>query len=139
MSMLSVPLKTIVPWYADAASGYTPPAGWAVCDGTTYSSANQDVVPGNSWSVPDLRNKFILGATLSKGDGVPGVAYTDGNIDNPTGGPGPKGVGGSNAGVIVLPDNTGVTGSTNGTRAGSVPYDNRPRYYGLVYIMKIKY
>jgi hypothetical protein len=140
MSMLSVPLKTVVAWYCDAASGYTPPPSWAIADGTTYSSVNQDVVPGSSWTTPDLRNRFILGASLSKGDGVAGVAVTDPNVDLAAGAPGPKGVGGANSLDTTL-DQSQVKGGTDDTIANDVQTDieNRPRYYGLVYIIKIKY
>ncbi len=145
-STLSVPLKTVVPWYADLATGTTPPAGWAVCDGTTLNTSQQDII-GSSWTLPDLRNKFILGASLTNADGVPGVATTSGSINAAAGAPGPKGVGGSNKidiveGNLPMDSGAGSGGSVDhNNHAGTVttPADNRPNYYGLVYIMKVKH
>ena len=146
MSTLSVPLKTVLSWYADLTTGTTPPAGWEICDGRTLNTSQQDIV-GSSWTLPDLRNRFIIGATLAKGDGVAGDAVTSSNIDAAAGAPGPKGVGGSNKmtiGIANLPmDN--VTGSgqaidqLDNTAMTPMSTENRPLYYGLVYIMKVKY
>jgi len=145
MSTLSVPLKTVLAWYGDLATGTTPPAGWEVCDGRTLNTSQQDIL-GSSWTLPDLRNKFILGATLTKGDGVAADAVTSGNIDAAVGGPGPKGVGGSNKmtiGLANLPVENGSSGTavneSNQVPTTPTPTDNRPSYYGLIYIMKVKY
>lgn len=146
MSTLSVPLKTVLAWYGDLTTGTTPPAGWEVCDGRTLNTSQQDIL-GSSWTLPDLRNRFILGATLAKGDGVAGDATSSSNIDAAAGGPGPKGQGGSNKHLITmaeLPIKTGSGASSSVDENSHDPQaqtkvDNRPLYYGLIYIMKVKW
>lgn len=63
-------IGTVVAWYRPNTSVPLPSGGWEICDGRAWSA-----VP-NAWSVttgnmPDLRNKFILGAGLSNlGTGI---------------------------------------------------------------------
>lgn len=58
-----IPIGTTISWYRP--NGSVPiPTGWEVCDGRAWSSIT------NGWgvstgSIPDLRNKFILGAATS--------------------------------------------------------------------------
>lgn len=56
------------------SSAFPLPLGCVVCDGTSYASVNHDFGTGASITVPDLRNKFILGAATSgtgTGTGTP--------------------------------------------------------------------
>lgn len=141
MSTLSVPLKTVIAWYGDLTTGTTPPEGWEICDGRTLNTSQQDIV-GSSWTLPDLRNKFIIGATLTKGDGVAGDAVTSSNIDAAAGAPGPKGQGGSNKHTYSKLNSSYDTAGGNTFTAetgATVASDNRPLYYGLIYIMKVRY
>ena len=112
------------------------PSGWALCDGQN--------------STPDLRNKFIVGASDSTGDTTyPGVSVgaTGGQADaivpnhtHPTTFDGKKyfpgggstsvsfgGAGGYPADIFSMSD------PTNGE---SVTNKNLPPYYALAYIMK---
>lgn len=58
-----IPIGTVISWYRP--NGSVPiPTGWEICDGRAWSS-----IP-NGWgqtsgTIPDLRNKFILGAATS--------------------------------------------------------------------------
>lgn len=109
MSLLSVPLKTILMYHADN-TGESIPASYQVCDGTTLGIGTHDIGGGAaSYTVPDLRNKFVLGADITKGVG------NAGDTSNTSGGaPGPKGTGGSHNKTLAigeLPAHT-HTGST---------------------------
>lgn len=48
-----LPIGLIALWSGTPTGSTTPPAGWALCDGGTYGP--------NSVTVPDLRNRFIVG------------------------------------------------------------------------------
>ena len=54
---LTVPVGAVISWWGNAA---TPPDGWAVCDGRTLSDSGS---PLNGLALPDLRDRFIRGAT----------------------------------------------------------------------------
>lgn len=62
-----VPPGTIIMWYGDISS---PPEGWVPCDGRTI---NWNDVP---FTVPDLRDRFIVGAGSSYGRGYTGGEAT---------------------------------------------------------------
>jgi hypothetical protein len=59
-----VPLGTVIAWYRPNTGVSLPGGGWEVCDGRAWNTVS------NAWGVsagfmPDLRNKFILGAALT--------------------------------------------------------------------------
>lgn len=55
------PLGEIISWWRPTTA--TPvPNDWVPCDGRTLTAANHDFAGGGNLIVPDLRNKFILGA-----------------------------------------------------------------------------
>jgi microcystin-dependent protein len=56
----SIPAGTIAMYASD-----TPPAGWAVCDGTAHGSAALTTILGSA-NTPDLRDRFIVGASPTK-------------------------------------------------------------------------
>lgn len=78
-------------------------AGWAVCDGLTLT-ASQHSFPGIATSVtlPNLINKFVLGADFGKTIGESGVAVSNANIDATAGAPGPQGTGGTNQSTLSI-------------------------------------
>lgn len=59
-----VPIGAIIMW-----SGAVIPAGWALCDGAN--------------GTPDLRSRFIVGASLGAGPALPAPTYTVGNSGAP--------------------------------------------------------
>lgn len=73
-----VPLGTVVAWWTpfgvSASNGTIPggigqflPNGWAICDGSTISASNHSFpTSGKSITLPDLRNKTVVGATNTK-------------------------------------------------------------------------
>lgn len=200
MGTLSVPLKTVIMYHADTTNEPIP-ASYEACDGRLLGIGTHDIGGGTStYQLPDLRNRFILGADITKGTGVVG-----GTTDTAADAPGPKatsGMNGTTLSIANLPAHThSVTGSpghtltlpnhvhapatglinfkdgvggdrnwsavggatdgasnstgnptTNPAIAGSITVgtlgtssigsgttlDIRPRYYGLVFLMKVR-
>lgn len=120
MGLLSPFLKEIKIFHADAQNEGIP-ATFHVCDGTLLNSSQQDINPGSTYQLPDLRNMFLLGGDITK------AASTTGDTANSaSSAPGPKGAGGANAVVLTtsnLPAHT-HTASTDSqgahTHTGSV-------------------
>jgi microcystin-dependent protein len=138
---MGVPLGGIIMW-----SGTTPPEGWALCTGQTV----------NSVTTPDLRGRFIVG--YNPGDGDYNATGKNGGVKNnnhrhtinhdhpnhntSTGSPSSAGgtwladsdywaSGNHNHSVSVnLPNWNGNSGYSN--------LENRPPYYTLAFIMKVK-
>lgn len=112
------PLGGVIDWWRptstyDAGAGAgNPPPGYAVCDGSTILAANHDFGTGGSIVLPDLRNKFVLGADITRADGVIGPIIADGS--GPA--PGIRGAGGAhswNQSAAQMPSH-GHTGSGGG-------------------------
>lgn len=100
-----VPLGTVIDWWRPASSydagggAGNPPPGWAVCNGQVIASGQHDM-GGGTLTLPDLRNKFILGADILKVDGgqsTNGDGTAADNAQHPNA-PGIRGTGGANAG-----------------------------------------
>jgi microcystin-dependent protein len=108
MASVSLPIRSVIPHYMEAANE-TLPAGWVVAAGQLLNSTQQDVIPGGNWTVPDLRNRFIIGADHTKTLGTAAVLPTDGNIDAAAGAPGAQAMGGGNGQALTeaqLPTHT---------------------------------
>lgn len=128
------------------------PLGWGLCDGTLYTALDNTQLQS-----PDLRSKFILGASkpntifnssskltpqqvdtqggeethvLSE-DEMPSHTHSFTNIltwnDSPKTATGPIS---SGNGAMNFPENSGVTGE-------NVPHNNMPPYYALAFIIKL--
>ena len=136
------PSGGIIIWSGSSAS---IPSGWLLCDGSS--------------STPDLRNRFVVGATSTYAVGATGgsadaivVSHTHtatvtdaghthstgttgtGYLNDVSGGGGrthPSGNGGSTSGTAT----TGIT-VANSTTGSSGTNANLPPYYALCYIMK---
>ena len=131
-----VPVGTIVMY-----GGSTAPSGWQLCDGSTpVTTALQVLLGGVGQTVPNLKDKFIVGAgnnyTLKATGGSKDAVVVehkhttsfDGNKYFPGAGTtniGYGGAGGYPADVFSM-DNEGVSGTDK----------NLPPYYALTYIIK---
>jgi hypothetical protein len=108
-----MPIGAVVPWYTPDIALYPIPTGWVECKGQTILSANHDF-PGISSSVvvPDLRNRFVLGAgsTITAGSAGTGT-------NNAAGAPG-----------IVTPS-TGDDGNNSHNDIGSHTVDMANHYH----------
>lgn len=119
MGLLSVPLKTVLMYHADLQNEAIP-VTYAVCDGTTLTSGQQDINPGGTYTLPDLRNRFILGADPTKA-----AASSGGTTNASSDAPGPKGTGGQHSKSLVVAElashnHTGTISSAGShTHAGS--------------------
>jgi microcystin-dependent protein len=92
----TLPIGAVIAWWRPN-SGVGLPAGCVQCDGATYSSAQHDFGTGASITVPDLRNRFILGASSTNTDGQAGNGS-----DLASGAPGIRGTGGSNSHTLTV-------------------------------------
>lgn len=98
------PLGFVGSWWRpastyDAGAGAgNPPPGWEVCDGRVLVQADHDFGPIGSITLPDLRNKFILGANIANADGAAGTS-----ADAAANAPGIRGVGGSHTHFHSVP------------------------------------
>lgn len=116
MAIIEAPLKQVMFLHMDTANEAIPD-GFALCDGSTLNSTQQDINPGGNYTVPDLRNNFILCADSTKAFGTAGVAVGNGNLNLAAGAPGPGGVGGAHSHTITtteMPSHT-HTASTSGS------------------------
>lgn len=55
-----VPLGTVIAWYR-ATGAVSLPTGWELCDGRNWSAVANDMGLSSD-TLPDLRNRFVLGA-----------------------------------------------------------------------------
>lgn len=76
------PLGSIMPWWRPSSLSEIP-TGWVVAKGQTLTSSEHDFAGGGSIILPDLRNKFLLGAdTESTGTSTsapPAISQTGGS------------------------------------------------------------
>lgn len=86
-----VPIGAVLSWFRPDNT-VSVPTGWAICDGTSVSSVNHDFGTGAAFNLPDLRNKFILGANIALADAAAATAG-----DASTNAPGIRGAGSSHA------------------------------------------
>lgn len=97
MGTLSVPLKSIIMYHADTTNEPIP-SSYEACDGRLLGIGTHDIGGGTStYQLPDLRNRFILGADITKGVGVTG-GLTDAAADAP----GPKATSGANSASLSI-------------------------------------
>ena len=143
----TAPVGAIVIWYGNPSA---PPDGWALCDGTT----NNGVV------CPDLCGRFAVGAGGDYSPGATGgyATYTlspdhlpahthlyagDDHLDQVK--PGNTGYNAADnivespGGYDAVSDNSGNARIYRTSSVGSgASVDNRPPYYALCYIMRVK-
>jgi microcystin-dependent protein len=153
----STPRGIIAMWSGTLAS---IPGGWALCDGGTYTAPN-----GEQVTTPDLRDRFILGASAGENPGATGgtnsyslsVAQLPSHSHSLTidaVGPHFHGItitglgGGGIANTVNYVDSGPIqkytttdgahahTGTVGSTGSGAA-IDNRPAYYKLAFIMKL--
>lgn len=122
----SFPIGGIIIW---SGAQTAIPSGWHLCDGTS--------------GTPDLRNRFIVGAgseykvgntggskevTLTV-EQMPAHSHTyDVDEDNSRAG----------ASFVEADKDYATAKRSTSSVGGSQPHENRPPYYALCYIMKIK-
>lgn len=145
-----VPLGTVIDWWRpsstyDAGAGAgNPPLGYEVCDGRTIPVGSHDFGGGNPIVLPDLRNKFILGANIANSDGSI-VASAD---ETPGTAPGIRGAGGLHRLALdatQIPSHqhrvNGTTGNSNQNidhyHAGTTGTENQSLFHdhGLNYVV----
>jgi len=98
----AVPLGVAIPWFR-ANTEMEVPDGYVLADGSTLQ-ADEHQIPNVSgpYTVPDLRNRFVIGANANTTTGTPGVDPTDSLINSASGAPGPGGSGGENVTKLTI-------------------------------------
>lgn len=91
----AIPLGMLFPWFRPSL--VVPfPDGYVVADGSTLTASEHDFPNGGNVVLPDLRNRFVLGADYNKEIGE-AASNVESSSEGSTGAPGPQGMGGSNA------------------------------------------
>ena len=140
----NLPIGVIIMW-SGSTSGL--PYGWVLCDGSTYPVGSTGTI-----TTPDLRSKFIVGA--SNANNGPGglTIYNVGSVggeETHTLSQGEMPLhshfvnsispGGTLPGFAYHNDNQLVSeGSISESAGSNLPHENRPPYYALAFIMKIQ-
>ena len=122
------------------------PAGWVECDGNNGS--------------PDLRSRFVVGATSKNGLDASPLTLSSYNIDDKGGEElhtlninempshthntklwkhhrSFRGENDDMHPLIQIDDNGGQPSFTSDLTGGNMPHENRPPFYALMYIMKL--
>jgi microcystin-dependent protein len=146
IASLMAPIGAIVMWPQASA-----PAGWHLCNGTTHGSSALAAVLGGATVTPDLRNRFIVGAggdvAVGGSGGAASMTLTEANLPShthvkiladQTTNPGyqvtpvaPPGSGFYDGLIAHSPQSREV-----GYTGGNQPFENRPPYYALTYIIR---
>lgn len=133
----SVPVGGIIMW---SGSENDIPDGWALCNGQTVEGQK----------TPDLRNRFVVGAggsyAVGNRGGVESVTLTIDEIPSHTHSISAKTVGyagswNAKAEAVTYEDsarNNGRRSIASGSAGGSQAHENRPPYYALSFIMRVK-
>jgi microcystin-dependent protein len=124
-----------------------PIIGTLLCDGTTYNRADYPalyavsaptfILSADTFKVPDLRHKFVYGATNDIGSegGEASHALTELEIPSHA-----HMIGGSSTGLVVAPGELPVMTpialpTTTGYTGGGQSHNNMPPYGALVYVV----
>ena len=125
LQLTTLPLGMVIPWFRVSA-GVPVPGAFEVCDGRTITQASHDFGAIGSITLPDMRNRFALGASAAKSIGDPAVAYDHADVSTAAGAPGPQGLGGSNTQTLTVAQMAAHTHS--GSKTGWSPHG---LYYGF--------
>lgn len=153
----SAPVGTVV-----AYAGVTAPVGWLLCDGATYQRSQYPALAavlgatGESFTVPDLRGRFLMGASAShpraQTGGEETHALTEAEMPahaHPVIGRGLPGKWEQGVGIFAtnLGAGSGWTSVSSydakapgwleaKSKGGGRPHNNLPPYYSIGYIIR---
>lgn len=89
-----IQIGMVIDWFRPVNSTMQPPAGFEICDGRQIPAGQHEFagVINAAINVPDLRNKFIVGASWTNAEDSSGSSASDAAANAP----GMRGVGGTN-------------------------------------------
>jgi microcystin-dependent protein len=138
-----VPKGAIMMWGGLAQNSITPPPGWRLCDGDNSGNTN-------GVTIPDLRERFIVGAGGDNTYVADGTGYGVGDVGggnsvtlNVTQIPahghsliyGAGGVGTKYPETPYISNIVGGAAEPTGLTGGGQSHENRPPYYALAFII----
>jgi hypothetical protein len=106
------PIGQVIKWWRPT-DAIALPGGWEIADGRVIGNADHDFPIASAITLPDLRNKFVLGADVNKPDGTLATL-----ADAASNSPGIRGAGGSQV-VALSAAQSGVNGNGSVAAAGS--------------------
>ena len=106
-----VPIGTVLDWWRPDNT-VAVPAGFEIADGHLVLAANHDFGTGGDINVPDLRNKFKLGANIANPDAAAGTL-----ADTAAAAPGIRGSGSSH--VVTVPSHYHGKGTISVSASGA--------------------
>ena len=137
-----VPIGAVVSWLKNYTNTPSLPEGWVECNGQTLSDSES---PYDGQTIPDLNsnNRFLRGNSSSGGTGgesthtltiseIPShrhnITTSSDSSNNATGY------------IQGCDDQSGTNTSSNqmGTTGGGEAHENKPPYYDVVWIIRIK-
>lgn len=135
----SVPIGSIVAWLKSFSNTPSIPGGWVECNGAVLSDADSVY---NGQTLPDLNgnNQFPRGNSTSGGTGGSSThilleAEMPIHTHNALIGSSSSIIEDTGSGLQVV---TSVTFGASGTAGSGEAHENKPPYYEVVWIMKIK-
>ncbi len=133
-----VPVGTVVDWYRPNKE-IPIPEGFQVCDGSPIASG-----PFKGRSTPNLVDRFVMGVSADRMGEVGGASNVTLQIDHTHGVTPCNDANGHNAlkaeGWHDYHPNCAerAATSTGGSSLPRVSFDNRPQYFGLLKLMRVK-
>lgn len=128
----AIPLGMLFPWYRPSL--VVPiPTGYVVADGSTLAAIDHSFPGGGNVTIPDLRNRFVLGADYNKEIEADAADASNPLANSAEGAPGPQATGGLNAVALTeaeLPKHT-HTGSLTGWSPALATWYYQGSTYGV--------
>ena len=136
------PIGAVLPWFKTFANVPALPDGWVECDGTAISDADS---PMNGQTLPDLNgdNAFLNGNSTSwasgaKDGGEDTHVLTTAELASHSHDILAKSTGSGGTNVQQTVATAGGSTESTETAGSGTAHENRPPFYNVVFIMRVK-